>query len=400
MSAPVRFGTDGIRGRAGAWPLDGPGMRRIGRAVAEVARGTVLVGWDTRASSEGLKDALTEGLVAGGVEVGLCGVLPTPALSVAVPALGAARGVMITASHNPWFDNGVKVLGPDGAKEPDEQGLETALAADLADAPSPGTARLVEDPAGSWRRRLPRVDLRGLRVLLDCANGAASPHAPGVLEALGATVLRRATTPDGRNINDGCGALHPPQDLEGCDLAIALDGDGDRLTLVDAAAGALDGDDLLWMLAPADGPVVGTVMTNSGLERALGGRLVRAPVGDRHVADAIRRVGARVGAEPSGHVLFSDGLPSSCGLFTALRVLSGGWPLGPRLGWTRLPSARRDVRVSARRPLDTLRAPAEAEARGLRVLVRASGTEPVIRVLVEGPDAARWADAIALELTS
>lgn len=399
MSAPIRFGTDGVRGPAGVWPLDAAGMRRIGRAVAEIARGPVVIGWDTRLSCPDLVAPLVAGLRAGGVEAWRAGVLPTPALSCAVPALGAARGIMVTASHNLWMDNGVKILGPDGAKEPDEAGLEAALASELPDAPSAGAERTLDDAAAPWRARLPSPDLRGAKILLDCANGAAAAHAPAILASLGAALSLRGVHPDGRNINDGVGALHPPDALEGATLALCLDGDADRLTLVDHKAGRLDGDDLLYMLAAErPGPVVGTVMSNSGLERALGGRLHRVPVGDRHVADGMRRLGAAIGAEPSGHVLFSDGLPTSCGLYTALRVLEGGLDLSARLGWERWPQAHRNVR--SRRALETLRTPALAEADGNRVLVRYSGTEPLIRVLVEGPGAERWASAIEAEISS
>ncbi len=398
MSAPIRMGTDGIRGPAGVWPLDARGARRVGRAVAEIARGPVAVAWDTRESGPALAEALVAGLLAGGVDAWLAGVLPTPALSCAVPALGAARGVMITASHNPWMDNGFKVLGPDGAKEPDEEGLSAALDAELADATRPGSSTTLDDAARPWRERLPRPDLRGARLLLDCAHGAGAPHAPEVLRDLGAELELRGVRPDGRNINEGVGALHPPREIGACDLAICLDGDADRLALVDRE-GPLDGDDLLWRFAgERPGPVVGTLMSNGGLEHALGGRLIRVPVGDRNVAEGMRASGAWIGAEPSGHVLFSDGLPTSCGLYTALRALAGGLDLraGPR--WARWPQALRNVR--SRRALETLRCPQEAREAGNRVLVRYSGTEPLIRVLVEGPDPERWADAIAAEISS
>lgn len=398
MSAPIRFGTDGVRGKAGEWPITPEGARRVGRAVAEVAQGPVVVGRDTRASSARLARAMTEGLLSGGADVASAGVLPTPALSAVVAARGAARGVMITASHNLWMDNGYKVLGPDGAKEPNEAGLERALQADLPEARRWGRLGRIRSGYKLWSSRLPQVNLHGLRVLLDCANGAAWRYAPAALARTGATVLLRGCEPDGRNINDGVGALHPPADLQGADLAICLDGDGDRVTLADEE-GALDGDDLLLLLAAGTpGPVVGTVMSNGGLDEALGGRLRRVPVGDRHVAEEMRRIEARIGGEPSGHMLFWDGLPTSCGLSTALRVLRGGTGLRARLRWTRWPSARRDLR--SRRPLETLREPALAEAAGNRVLVRYSGTEPVIRVLVEGPDAEGWADRIAAEILS
>ena len=404
MSAPIRFGTDGVRGPAGVWPLTPDGMTRIGRAIAEIALGPVVVGWDTRASSPALASALIDGLLRGGAPACSAGVLPTPALSVAVAARGAAAGAMITASHNPWMDNGVKVVGPDGAKTPDEAALEAALTSDLPDAPTRAEVQDLVDPSAPWRAALPSPDLRGLHVLLDCANGAAFELAPAVLTALGAELTLIGAEPDGKNINAGCGALHPPTDLRGADLGICLDGDGDRLTMVipDPAGGVprvLDGDDLLWLLAHDEPalPVVGTLMSNSGLEAALSGRLIRVAVGDKHVHEGMVRAGAEIGGEPSGHILFRDGVPGACGLYTALRILQGGLPLGPRAqGWTRWPSARRDLR--RRVDVLTLSQPARAEAAGCRVLVRLSGTEALTRVLVEGADCGAWADAIAREI--
>lgn len=398
----MRFGTDGVRGPAGLWPLDAEGVSRVGRAVAETAPGPVVVAWDTRASSPALSEALIAGLRRGGATALRAGILPTPALSVAVPALGAAAGVMITASHNPWMDNGVKVVGPDGAKVTDEAALEAAINAELPDAPQAGQVQDLLDPLSWWRARLPAVDLRGCHILLDCANGAASRAAPAALAAMGARLTVIAAEPDGRNINAGCGALHPPTDLGDADLAICLDGDGDRLSLVlpgPDGARILDGDDLLWLLAGEAPtlPVIGTQMSNGGLEAALGGRLIRVAVGDKHVHEGMIRAGAAIGGEPSGHLLFHDGLPSACGLTTALRVLRGGLPLGPRLsGWSRWPSARRDLRVRA--DLSALVTPGQAEAAGCRVLVRLSGTEALTRVLVEGADCGAWADAISREI--
>lgn len=394
MTPPIQFGTDGVRGPVGAWPITAEGAHQIAQGVAHVVGSPVLVGWDTRASSATLAEAAIAGLREAGVEALSCGVLPTPALSVAVTAWSGAAGLMITASHNPWTDNGLKVVGPDGAKSLDEAALERAMAQTHAPARRLGGWRLLPDAARPWREQLPKVDLRGRTLLLDCANGAAAPHAPGVLRALGATLRLVGCVPDGENINDGCGALHPPTDLQDADLAIALDGDGDRLALVDAQ-GPMDGDDLLWILSRiVPGPVVGTTMCNGGLEAALGGRLHRVAVGDRHVAEGMARTGAKLGGEPSGHLLLADGPPTACGLHAALRVLQAGTP---DRGWTRWPQARRDVRDA--RPVAGLRAPAEAEASGHRVLVRASGTEPVVRVMVEGPDAAAWADRIARELS-
>jgi phosphoglucosamine mutase len=384
---PVRFGTDGIRGPAGEWPLTTEGARAIGGAVATWSGGPVVVGWDTRESSPELARAVLDGICAAG-GVGLrAGVLPTPALSCAVVGARAAGGVMVTASHNLWQDNGVKVVGADGRKVFDPGPIEAAIgSAERAG----GRVQDLADAARTWRSMLPRLDLRGRSILIDCAHGAATDHAPAFVRELGAAVTLRGCSPDGRNINDGVGALHPPAGISE-EIAICLDGDGDRVTMVDRTLGVLDGDDLLSFLAD-DGPVVGTVMTNGGLERALGaGRLVRAPVGDRFVAEAMDESGARIGGEPSGHLLFANGLPTSCGLYTALRALAVPW----KSKFVRLPQITRNVRaddIGARAEI------AEAERSGHRVIVRKSGTEPVVRVMVEGPDAERWADTIAAAL--
>jgi phosphoglucosamine mutase len=222
---------------------------------------------------------------------------------------------------------------------------------------------------------------------------------------MGATVIQRGCTPNGTNINDGVGALHPPSDLQGCDLAICLDGDADRLTMVVPGWGTLDGDDFLWVLSQnTAGPVVGTVMTNGGLESALSGRLHRSAVGDHHVASLMTALGARVGAEPSGHILFSDGMPTGDGLYAALRLLRGS-SSAPRLllplaGWRRLPTVKRNIRFDGdRQPLDTLSTPHAAREAGQRVIIRYSGTEPVLRILVEGDSAPSWLDRIADEFT-
>jgi len=397
-SAPIRFGTDGVRAEAGTWPLTEAGVRRMGRGIAAWAGGpgaTVVIGRDPRESGPGLESALVEGLVEGGAAVIRLGVLPTAAVSCAAAAEGADAGIMLTASHNPWHDNGVKVLMGTGRKPTDTAGLEAAFVA--ASTPGGGDVRDHEDGAAAWRAAMPDVDLRGKRILLDCASGAAHGHAARVLRACGAEVVEHDAPPNGRNINAGVGALHPPgRDAlaaAGCQLGICLDGDADRIALVDAEHGLLDGDDLLWLLCgAATGPVIGTVMSNGGLEAALGGRLVRTPVGDKHVAAELARTGAPVGAEPSGHVLFEDGLPTGDGLYTALRVLqtlaggAGAPPLPlPAGGWTRWPVAQDAVRFQgARVPLEALETPEQAREAGNRLVVRYSGTEPKLRILVEG----------------
>ncbi len=395
----IEFGTDGVRGRSGDWPITEEGARIIGRAVAAwCQQGPVYVGRDTRASGAMLADALIEGLCEGGSDALDGGVMPTAAVSCAVASSACAAGVVLTASHNPWQDNGIKVLDAGGRKPSSTATLEALF----ADAPSPGGGRRITpaDPLAAWRDAMPLLDLSGLRILLDCAHGAAAHAAPELLTGMGAAVVEVGCRPDGYNINDGVGATHPPDDLGGCDLGICLDGDADRLILLDER-GLLDGDDILWALAASvSGPVVGTVMTNGGLERALSGRLLRAAVGDRHVAAMMRDSGAQIGAETSGHVLFADGMPTGDGLYAALRVLAatGGYPQVP--GWSRLPVASRSLRYSGpRRPLEALSTPDDARAAGQRVIIRYSGTEPVLRILVEGEQADDWLSRIAAEFT-
>ncbi len=390
----IQFGTDGVRGLSGKWPIDEEGAYRIGRAVAAWSeRGLILIGWDTRESSAPLTSALSDGLIAGGAAVGKLGIVPTAAVSCAVASSDARGGIMVTASHNPWEDNGFKVVGPSGHKLSDPRPL-TQWFASPPTAPG-GRIQTIVDPLRAWREALPALRLDGQRILLDGANGAGATCAVEVLEERGAQVTRTGCSPNGRNINAGVGALHPPAKLGDCDLAIALDGDADRLALTDATHGILDGDDLLYLLTrDGDGPVVGTVMSNGGLEDALGERFIRAPVGDAHVAAAMNTHGATIGGEPSGHILFQDGMPTSDGMYTALRVLAAEAqrPL-PIEGWTRLPQAKRNVRdVSCP---DTLPEIVAARAGGHRVLVRPSGTEPLIRVMVEGPQAETWASRIA-----
>lgn len=419
---PIRFGTDGLRGPAGQWPLCADGAATVGLALARALGGPdaaplVLIGRDTRESGPALCAALAQGLTAGGARPIDAGVLPTAALSALSPARGAAAALMVTASHNAWPDNGVKVLGADGRKYTESSALEASfdqLGEVRAAALPPCAPPLDPDPLGPWRAAMPRPDLGGLRLLLDCAHGAAVAAAPPLLEALGAELVLRGCAPTGRNINEGVGALHPPSAAElraaGCALAVCLDGDADRIALVDAIAGPLDGDDLLWLLAgrpgaPVGGPVVGTVMSNGGLDGALSGRLRRAAVGDQHLWAEMLASGAVIGAEPSGHVLFTDGLPTGDGLYAALRALAAVTePDGrPRLplpvgGWQRWAQASRKLPDRGRPALERLRAPAAAEAAGMRVVVRYSGTEPLLRVLVEGPaEPGAWADRIADE---
>jgi len=402
-SLPIRFGTDGVRARVGDWPITPEGAHRIGLGVgaqavdAQGVGAVVFIGRDPRASGQQLADALARGLSEAGAQALHLGVVPTAAVSCAVHAREAAGGVMVTASHNPAHDNGIKVLAAGGGK------LSKAAAADLeARFESPPTLRAggavggVDAPLAPWEKWLPQVDLSGLTLMVDAAHGAGHACAARALEARGARVVKRGCSPDGHNINDGVGALHPPSaDLvgeSGAQLAICLDGDADRVLFVDPTHGVLDGDDLLWMMAARiDGPVVGTVMSNGGLGAALEDRLLRSKVGDANVAALMRTAGARLGAETSGHVLFDDGMPTGDGLYAALRLLKATGTEGvaqlplPSAGWTRWPVEKTNIRFRGPRvPLSALTTQADAEAAGNRTVVRYSGTEPKLRILVEG----------------
>lgn len=383
----MEFGTDGVRGRAGvtitrdlAW--------RVGNAVACVLGGDVWVAQDTRESSPELADAVCEGVVAAGGRATLLGVLPTPGLSVRVRDEHACAGVMVTASHNPPEDNGLKVLGGDGGKLPASAlaALTLAMGAPLkrtggAKTRREGVSEYVSFllsclPPGRW--------LSGRRALFDAAAGAGAEVGLRVLQALGAEVIPFA----GPAINVDCGAVHPEHAARavleaGADVGVVLDGDGDRIALIDAAGRVLDGDSLLWLCRKPP-LMVGTVMTNIGLETALqreGIRLHRTPVGDAHVAAAMTELGATVGGEPSGHIVFADGPPTADGLYAGLRALAQAPDLSTA-GF--VPSAQ--VHIALRNvglyPLDLH----FVEQAGGRAVVRKSGTEPVVRVMVEHDD--------------
>lgn len=432
---PRLFGTDGIRGPAGAGPLSPEAVLALGRAAAAAVRagrpgGTppprALLGRDTRPSGPMVAGALAAGLQAGGVAVEDGGVLPTPAVALLVRRWRFDLGAAVSASHNPAGDNGIKFLGSDGEKADDalERAIESRLDASRrpprgAPAPAPGRLRAdaAEEYAAAVLEEFRGLSLRGLRVVVDGADGAAGGVAPEVLLRLGAEVHPVRCGGNGARINEACGALHPEAAARavrrrGAHLGIALDGDADRAVLLDERGRAKDGDDLLAGLAPRlrargrlpGAAVVGTVMANGGLDghlRERGIALHRMPVGDRAVAAAIRERGLALGAEPSGHVLVPrGGLLTSDGLVTALLVLRemarDRAPLSAILpGFPRVPRAEAAVRV-ARKPdfarvaaVRTALAAAEAAAgpRG-RVLLRYSGTEPKARILVESPSRA------------
>ena len=425
------FGTDGIRGEAGVPPLDAATVSKVGAALAtSLGRQgvSVLVGCDTRESSEGIVAALTGGIVAQGGSVRFAGVVPTPAVAWLTRELGADAGVSISASHNPWRDNGIKIFSAVGRKLPDDVETEIERHIDEA-APAPIAPALVEPDLGRayvthLAGTLPhRLD--GLRVVIDAANGAAYEAAPSAFAAAGATVIARNVAPDGRNINEGCGAMHPePMRAavvsEGADLGIALDGDADRIIVADDRGTLLDGDDVLylWTLElEREGrkpeSVVGTVMSNWGLEKALGDlgvRLIRAAVGDRYVVEEMERTGTLLGGEQSGHLVRADltttGDGTLTGLHLAALLAASGKKLSAQPRFVHTPQVLMNVKVRRRVPFDEIpgfvgarRAAEERMSGNGRILLRYSGTEALARVMVEGADAA-LVDAVASGLAA
>jgi phosphoglucosamine mutase len=434
LSPPRRklFGTDGIRGVANRAPMDAGTALRLGQAAGRYFnRGThrhrVVIGKDTRLSGYMLEPALTAGFIGAGMDVVLVGPLPTPAIALLTRSLRADLGVMISASHNPHEDNGIKLFGPDGLKLSDEQeaDIEALMAGDLTAALVPaarlGRASRMEDAPGRYieaaKQSFPRgLTLEGLRVIVDCAHGAAYRVAPTVLWELGAEVVSLGVQPDGTNINRGVGSTAPAQLAEivrerRADLGIALDGDADRLVLVDETGTTVDGDQILALIADSwaregrlrGGAVVATVMSNMGLERFLkrkGLALHRTPVGDRYVGERMREIGANLGGEQSGHMIMSDFGTTGDGLVAALQVLAvlveekRPASLACRR-FQPLPQKLVNIRYAGASPLkdDGVKELIAAEEAALgeagRVLIRASGTEPVIRVMVEAEDEVR-----------
>jgi phosphoglucosamine mutase len=436
------FGTDGVRGRVGKAPITPDFVMKLGYAAGKVLAArhvsaehpTVLIGKDTRVSGYMLESALQAGLSAAGVDVVLVGPMPTPAVAYLTRALRLSAGIVISASHNPYEDNGIKFFSGDGAKLPDETEFEIERALDepLACEPSAklGKARRMEDAAGRYiefcKSTFPtRLDLKGMRIVVDSAHGAAYQIAPCVFHELGADVISIGASPDGFNINAGFGATHP-QALQAevkrakADLGIALDGDADRIVMTDAAGNIYDGDQMLYIIAKhrrargiLPGGVVGTLMSNLGFEHALQKLDVpfaRAAVGDRYVLEMLNERGWQLGGENSGHIVFLDKHTTGDGIVSALLVLDALAEAGMSLA-----DATRDVtmypqiliNVAIRERFDfaahagVQQAVADAE-RDLdgsgRVLLRASGTEPLIRVMVEGQVETKvrgWAEAIA-----
>jgi phosphoglucosamine mutase len=426
------FGTDGIRGLANSEPMTPELALRLGRAIAWVAGGEgrtaprVVIGKDTRLSGYMLETALASGICAMGGTVLLSGPIPTPAVANLTHSMRADAGVVISASHNPFQDNGIKLFGPDGFKLPDPQ--EAAIEALLTDSKldrngstgaQVGRAERIGDAAGRYivyaKSTFPKdLTLRGLRIVVDAAHGAAYKTAPAVFSELGATVFALGCKPNGTNINKECGALHPEHMAKEvvrrkADLGIALDGDADRLIIVDEHGEVVDGDAVMALCATRmleakrlpKRTLVATVMSNMGLELALeaaGGKLARTPVGDRYVVEEMRKLGCNFGGEQSGHLIFFEHTTTGDGVVAALQVLAimvrEERPLSELAQvMTRVPQVLESVVLPQRKPLEQMlqlskeisRAERSLGKRG-RVLVRWSGTEAKLRVMVEGPD--------------
>ena len=429
------FGTDGIRGRTNAGVMTAEVAMKVGQAAGtRFLRGShrhrVVIGKDTRLSGYMLESALVAGFTSVGMDVVLLGPMPTPAVALLTREMRADVGVMISASHNPYEDNGIKLFGPDGFKlsDEDELAIEAMLGAKQPLAPSPdiGRARRIDDARGRYihavKASLPdNIRLDGLKIVVDCANGAAYQVAPSAMWELGAEVVAIGVTPNGKNINDGVGstalgALKEAVASEGADIGIALDGDADRLIVVDEKGQTVDGDQLMALIgsrlaAQGDlkgGGVVATVMSNLGLERFLHGKgleLIRAQVGDRYVLEAMKAGGYNVGGEQSGHMILLDHATTGDGTIAALQVLGALVQSGKRASellhlFDPAPQLLKNVRFSGGKPLEDERvkqviAEAEAQLAGRgRLVIRPSGTEPVIRVMAEGDDAGEVAAVV------
>lgn len=430
------FGTDGIRGRTNEGAMTAEMAMRVGQAAgAHFARGghrhRVVIGKDTRLSGYMMENALVAGFTSVGVDVIMTGPLPTPAIAMLTREMRADMGVMISASHNPYQDNGIKLFGPDGFKlsDADEEEIERLIEAkpQLAPPERIGRARRIEDARGRYIHAVKQSigsDIRfdGLKVVVDCAHGAAYEVAPTAIWELGAEVIPIGVSPDGLNINDGVGstsiaALQARVVEERADVGIALDGDADRLIVVDEKGRAVDGDQLMALIATRmqekgllrGGGVVATVMSNLGLERYLEGiglSLERTRVGDRYVLERMKQGGFNLGGEQSGHMILLDHATTGDGTIAALRVLAGlvrsGKPASELLHlFDPVPQLLRNVRYGGGKPLENATvksaiAEAEAELSGKgRLVIRPSGTEPVIRVMAEGDDKAQVEAVVA-----
>jgi len=422
------FGTDGIRGQTNTEPMTAQTALRVGQAAgAHFLRGDhrhrVVIGKDTRLSGYMMESALVAGFTSVGMDVVLLGPMPTPAVAMLTTSMRADLGVMISASHNPFADNGIKLFGPDGYKlsDDDEREIEARLEQQpkLVSPDSIGRARRIDDARGRYIHHVKstfpdRLRLDGLKIAIDCANGAAYHVAPEALWELGAEVIPLGVDPDGLNINRRCGSTHPQALQEtvvasGADIGLALDGDADRLIVVDEQGRLIDGDQLMALIALdyqrrgiLKGAVIATVMSNLGFERRLqeaGIELVRTQVGDRYVLEAMRERGCNVGGEQSGHIILTDHSTTGDGLVAALQVLAAVVDSGKRASevldqFEPVPQLLKNVRFNGGSPMDneTVKqriADGERELSGRgRLLIRKSGTEPLIRVMAEGDDPA------------
>ena len=423
------FGTDGIRGRVGVWPINAEFILKLGWAVGKVlARqgyGKVLIGKDTRISGYMFESVLEAGLSAAGIDTNLLGPMPTPAVAYLTRTLRAQAGIVISASHNPYYDNGIKFFSAQGTKLPDEleMAIEEQLEKDMTtvDSAQLGKAVRVMDAPGRYIEFCKStvssdVTLNGLKIIVDCANGATYHIAPNVFRELGADVIEMGVEPNGLNINLDCGATRPNEIRnrvlqEKADLGIALDGDGDRVIMIDHQGNILDGDELLYIIVKhrqelglLKGGVVGTVMSNIGLERALQNLevpFVRVSVGDRHIMAELLKRKWYLGGEPSGHIICSEAVTTGDGIITALQVLSAMRHkeqslLQLKSGLHKYPQVLVNVRITEDcDPIQNSRVQIllqevknELGSTG-RVLLRRSGTEPLVRVMVEGENELR-----------
>lgn len=423
------FGTDGIRGRANFGTMTAPIAMQVGMAAGRLFsngghRHRVIIGKDTRLSGYMIENALVAGFTSVGMDVFLVGPMPTPAIALLTRSLRCDLGVMISASHNPYHDNGIKLFGPDGYKLSDAMELEIEAMMDaptdglLAASPDLGRAKRVDGEQGRYiefaKRTMPRaMSLAGMRIVLDCANGAAYKVAPAVLWELGAEVITIGDKPDGMNINAGCGSTKPQvlcdkvRELR-ADVGIALDGDADRVVLVDEKGSIVQGDQLMAVVADSwraadrltKPGVVATIMSNLGLERYLEGQglgLVRTKVGDRYVVEHMRQHGYNVGGEQSGHIVLSDFVTTGDGLVAALQILSvvgqKERPVSEVCSRFELvPQILKNVKFEGESPLahagvkDAIEAARTRLGKDGRIVIRPSGTEPLIRVMAEGDD--------------
>lgn len=421
------FGTDGIRGRVGEEPITAEFMLKLGWAAGRVlgreGGDSVVIGKDTRISGYMFESALEAGLSAAGLDIRLLGPMPTPGIAYLTRTLHACAGIVISASHNPYADNGIKFFSGMGAKLDDavEAAIEAEIEKPLVTVESDklGKAERVKDAAGRYiefcKSTIPlSMGMHGLKIVVDCANGATYQVAPSVFRELGADVIATGISPDGLNINHACGSTQPEQMQKmvlehGADVGVALDGDGDRVIMVDHKGELVDGDELLYIIAVSrqregmlNGGVVGTLMSNLGLEHALQSLDIpfsRARVGDRYVLEQLQQTGSLIGGESSGHIICLDRTSTGDGIVSALQVLAAMQRAGCTLhelkaGMSKYPQLMINVPVSS--SVDLASKPAVQEAvtsaekrlagRG-RVLLRPSGTEPVVRVMVEGEDA-------------